>query len=87
MEFPCIVPHFASIRAVIGRKRAGAPPPRGHIRGKLSISGVRIAIHFLHPHAQLYCTCACACACACACICAACGTRDMKKKTKSYILP
>ena len=37
MEFPCIVPHFASIRAVIGRKRAGAP--RGHIRGKISISG------------------------------------------------
>ena len=60
----------------------GRPARPGHPREDLDL---RIAIHFLHPHAQLYCTCACACACACACICAACGTRDMKKKTKSYI--
>ena len=48
MEFPCIVPHFASIRAVIGRKRAGAP--RGQdIRGKISISGSPYTF-YIHMH-------------------------------------
>ena len=48
MEFPCIVPHFASIRAVIGRKRAGAP--RGHIRAaKISISGSPYTF-YIHMH-------------------------------------
>ena len=53
MEFPCIVPHFASIRAVIGRKRAGAPRGPGarpHIpRGKISISGSPYTF-YIHMH-------------------------------------
>ena len=48
MEFPCIVPHFASIRAVIGRKRAGAPPGQD-IRGKISISGSPYTF-YIHMH-------------------------------------
>jgi len=61
VEFPCIVPHFASIRAVIGRKRAGAP--RGHTsagssRSPVSGSPYTFYIHMhnsiAHVHAHVH---------------------------------